>query len=511
MLKWYVFPITKADITPRIDYFIENKIPTTPIYINNVLLGVKNNPLNKISITVNVFSNLVAYGYNTESARNVINSSYYRFGSYQNYEDRVATVFGVDGDIIYNTQDDLLKNYETPLVSSIIEEGVYKYRSGRGLISDNVINRLSQPYKISCNGFIKLNSGEQLEFNNIFSTNRNQNTLYDTSTTDGTFKIGLLTDVNGVQRNTIVFELSDNYASSLVYYNNTYSSASSVIDYIYFYETEIPKNIKDVIDFAFDRQYTETFEIKNDNDEILTSINEAPPIKETILSKVGSLSTLIFTGVNNIQYQLNWEQNTPEGKTLAGLSNTPNGSIIIPIGKKTFDTPIKSSSFYEVYKTYRPFDEDFAIWLGKNTAEQNRVDKRDYVINVGEFFGKLREQSSLTSPSIIFQYDGVPDFNYAHIPLFNRYYYITEITSIRNGLWELSLDVDVLMTYMDGIKTCKGFIDRNEFVYNLDIIDTKRVIEQGQDIEVIPIQNNLFDTQGSFILQGFALKNNERS
>ena len=89
---------------------------------------------------------------------------------------------------------------------------------------------------------------------------------------------------------------------------------------------------------------------------------------------------------------------------------------------------------------------------------------------------------------------------------FGRYYYITDIVSVRKGLWEVSLSCDVIMTYRLGIKNAQAFVERNENTNNPYIIDKKRVVEEGIDVEEHTVTNELFDeTTGSFVLVGFGL------
>lgn len=145
------------------------------------------------------------------------------------------------------------------------------------------------------------------------------------------------------------------------------------------------------------------------------------------------------------------------------------------------------------------------IVLYNNSAEPNRVDKSSFITEKRRISITLKDSSSITNMSIRLKLNNNPDFNYAHIPLFNRYYFVTDIRSIRNNIWEISLTVDVLMSYKDAIYEQIGFIDRNEYDYNDDIIDKKRVISQGFDIEQHVVTNSLFNNIGSYILTGFDL------
>lgn len=65
-----------------------------------------------------------------------------------------------------------------------------------------------------------------------------------------------------------------------------------------------------------------------------------------------------------------------------------------------------------------------------------------------------------------FIYDYVLAANYAYIPEFNRYYFINDIISVRKNIWQLVMNVDVLMSYKDHILKLDAFVTRNEFNFN---------------------------------------------
>lgn len=87
--------------------------------------------------------------------------------------------------------------------------------------------------------------------------------------------------------------------------------------------------------------------------------------------------------------------------------------------------------------------------------------------------GNLRDDSSIIDPVIMFsdldEYIGV--INYAYIEEFGRYYFVTNIESVRNNLWRISFHVDVLYTYREQIKGNYAIIERNEIEYDLKLND----------------------------------------
>ena len=74
--------------------------------------------------------------------------------------------------------------------------------------------------------------------------------------------------------------------------------------------------------------------------------------------------------------------------------------------------------------------------------------------------GTLRGQSSVMSPSLQIQDMSVIGYNYCYIPDFGRYYYINGINALRANLFDLSLGIDVLMTYAEAIRNNAAIIDK---------------------------------------------------
>ena len=67
--------------------------------------------------------------------------------------------------------------------------------------------------------------------------------------------------------------------------------------------------------------------------------------------------------------------------------------------------------------------------------------------------GTLRDTTNIINPVILVNVDSINDKNYCYISDFGRYYFITDITVVRTGLFALSLSVDVLESFKDSIKT----------------------------------------------------------
>lgn len=140
--------------------------------------------------------------------------------------------------------------------------------------------------------------------------------------------------------------------------------------------------------------------------------------------------------------------------------------------------------------------------LYNNFSETNQVDKS--ISKIIELEGSLLDATSIINPTIkiffnpetmdgyvvddnkvyitfngvkitwdSFIYDYVLAANYAYIPEFNRYYFINDIISVRKNIWQLVMNVDVLMSYKDHILKLDAFIGRNEFNYDVTLADDK--------------------------------------
>lgn len=114
----------------------------------------------------------------------------------------------------------------------------------------------------------------------------------------------------------------------------------------------------------------------------------------------------------------------------------------------------------------------FNIVFYNNSSEVNAVTK--HINQTGNASnGVLREESSIIDPVVIVDVpvNVIKNSNYAQISEFNRYYFITNVESVNNGLWRVSMHVDVLFTYRNQIRSNSAIIERNENNYDLLLND----------------------------------------
>lgn len=141
----------------------------------------------------------------------------------------------------------------------------------------------------------------------------------------------------------------------------------------------------------------------------------------------------------------------------------------------------------------------FQINFYTNTSEKNKVDKT--LVSAGSMWGNLKDQTSIIDPVILVEDFSVFDANYAEISAFNRKYFITDIKTVRNGLWEISMHVDVLSTYKNAIRQNGGIIARQANDYNNYIDDPKLPCLNKTQTQTLLLNNaHSFNTSSNVIL-----------
>ena len=134
----------------------------------------------------------------------------------------------------------------------------------------------------------------------------------------------------------------------------------------------------------------------------------------------------------------------------------------------------------------------------KNISEKNKIGKK--LLNKLTLNGNLREESSVINPTILVEHNNLSVYNYAYIPNFNRYYFVSEITSVRNGLWRVSLKCDVLESFKKDILNLSCIVDKQQNQsYSNNIDDGSYVNRADSFVEIANYQNG-FNSSGEFIL-----------
>lgn len=169
------------------------------------------------------------------------------------------------------------------------------------------------------------------------------------------------------------------------------------------------------------------------------------------------------------------------------------------------------------------------IILYNSSAEKNKANKGSQLSQIVELTGTLRSGTSIVNPAIVLELhedklaklmtipvvddsgnDVVDDYgnevvasyinkvltaNYAYIPEFNRYYFVTDITAIGRNLWMISMSVDVLMSYYGDILNLNAFIARNQNDYDSYVVDDLANFKYNKDITTFTPANKSDVTQ----------------
>lgn len=221
---------------------------------------------------------------------------------------------------------------------------------------------------------------------------------------------------------------------------------------------------------------------------------------KSIFHQIGSTLSM---GFEDVEYRINngaWisVSQANEPITLEKLSNQTN--VDVYDYNQTLIGDFSNMIRFEIwgrlsigYQASQEIDEYLKSIAIKNpiTIELDRLNCENNVVNklsgsnliyVDKLVGSLREEINLLSPSIVIEYNKVPDFNYIYIPSLQRYYFVTNITNVRYRVYRIDLKVDVLTTYNTDIRKQRCFITRNETPLNRKLVDEERPLEDIKSI-----------------------------
>lgn len=89
------------------------------------------------------------------------------------------------------------------------------------------------------------------------------------------------------------------------------------------------------------------------------------------------------------------------------------------------------------------------LQIYNNDSNTNVVNKKITLVDTVNF--NLKSDNSILQPILLIK--KYTKGNYCYIKEFNRYYYITDIKLLTGGLYQLQLEIDVLMSYKEVIMT----------------------------------------------------------
>lgn len=113
----------------------------------------------------------------------------------------------------------------------------------------------------------------------------------------------------------------------------------------------------------------------------------------------------------------------------------------------------------------------------------------------------LKDGTSVLRPVLRIQTsDNVYDYNYLRITEFNRYYFIDDIISLNNNIWEVKAHVDVLETYKNAILANTAVIKRQQNQYNLYLDDPDFHVYNYEKLQTLQFPTNSFNKALKYVL-----------
>lgn len=120
----------------------------------------------------------------------------------------------------------------------------------------------------------------------------------------------------------------------------------------------------------------------------------------------------------------------------------------------------------------------------------NQSDPREIPKNITDKItktGTLRDTANVQTPAIITAYNPI-NKNYCYIPEFNRYYFINSVSTIRNGIFEISCKCDVLQSFLSDIENAPIIAARvsmgtDNFGFNNFVPDERRKFFQHTETQ----------------------------
>lgn len=143
----------------------------------------------------------------------------------------------------------------------------------------------------------------------------------------------------------------------------------------------------------------------------------------------------------------------------------------------------------------------FEINLLNNNSPVEKIGK-DLVSGVTLSDVVLKRDTSILRPVLTLASDeDIYTYNYLHIPVFGRYYFIDDIRSVHDNLWEISAHVDVLETYKTDILNNEAILENTQAVNINNYLQDPDVFVTNckHKTDIVQFPSGLLDT-GEFIL-----------
>ena len=122
-----------------------------------------------------------------------------------------------------------------------------------------------------------------------------------------------------------------------------------------------------------------------------------------------------------------------------------------------------------------------SVDLMKNSSPVEKIGKT--LSSGGSYQCALKDNTSIIKPVIIIKTsDPVYTYNYMYISDFDRYYFIDDIISLNNNMWEVHAHVDVLETYKTQILSNSAVIKRQQNKFNTYLNDPEWKVYANENV-----------------------------
>ena len=135
-----------------------------------------------------------------------------------------------------------------------------------------------------------------------------------------------------------------------------------------------------------------------------------------------------------------------------------------------------------------------------NNKSDNRCIRKE-LINGLSVTGSLKESCDVLAPVINFECDALMKYNYAYIPDFRRYYFITKFTNVVNNVWEVEFKVDPLMSFKGDILALSVVVDKqSDKIIGDEYIDDGSLVTDNYTFKEIYNYSKGFNNESQYIL-----------
>lgn len=111
-----------------------------------------------------------------------------------------------------------------------------------------------------------------------------------------------------------------------------------------------------------------------------------------------------------------------------------------------------------------------------------------------------RDTSILRPVLLVASVQDVFTYNYMYIEEFGRYYFIDDVRSVNNNIWEISAHVDVLETYKDAILSNQAVIRRQTNKFNTYLNDPEWKVYADENVVAYKFTSSGFSKTLQFVL-----------